>query len=388
MNRWKDWYEQGKRDLEMGHPPVQEVRGHAEGKVMSKLLAAFCGALLLWASLRSAFPSAPKAIPPLQGIGWLNSSPLSPETLKGKVVLVDFWEYTCVNCLRTLPYVKAWDERYRDKGLLIIGVHTPEFEFGKKPENVKRAVERFRIRYPVVLDSNYDIWRAFGNQYWPRKYLFDARGRLRYDHIGEGSYDHTELQIQKLLLELHPDLKFPRPLKGLTHEDKPGAVCLPTTRELYVGYARGQMGNPEGYKPEQAGVYRDPGRHDEGLIYVQGAWQNEKEALRHARKSSNHGDYILIKYKAIEVNAVIKPASRKSFRVYVFQDGKPLPEADRGLDIRYDEQGRSYLPVSEPRMYRIVNNREYGTYELKLSSDSENFALYAYTFGACTVPKR
>ena len=133
--------------------------------------------------------------------GWLNSPPLSAAGLRGKVVLVDFWTYTCINWLRTLPYVRAWDEKYRDQGLVVIGAHTPEFEFEKNVANVRRAVSDMRVAYPVAIDSDYAVWRAFGNNYWPALYFIDAQGRVRYRHLGEGEYDRTERMIQQLLAE-------------------------------------------------------------------------------------------------------------------------------------------------------------------------------------------
>lgn len=326
-------------------------------------------------------------LPPIHGDHWFNSPPLSPAQLAGKVVLVDFWEYTCINCQRTLPYVKSWHERYHDQGLVIIGVHTPEFEFGKKVENISRAVKELGIKYPVVMDNEYEIWNTFNNSYWPRKYLFDAKGKLRYDHAGEGEYAETEAQIQKLLHELHPSAHFTKPLKALTREDTPGAVCYPATAELYAGYVRGRLGNREGYKPEQTVNFKDPGNHLDGLIYANGPWVNERQALRHAQPSGELNDYILIKYHAIEVNAVMKPEGEPKFRVVVLQDGKPLAQDDKGEDIRYDEHGQSYVQVDEPRMYRIAYNKKYGKHELKLTSTSPGFALYSYTFGACAIPK-
>lgn len=327
------------------------------------------------------------AIPTLKGDYWFNSPPLTPEELRGKVVLVDFWDYTCVNCLRTMPYMRAWYDRYHDKDLVIIGVHAPEFEFGKNPKNIEEAVQRLGLKYPIVMDNEYHIWKAFNNHYWPAKYLFDARGRLRYNHAGEGDYDRTESEIQKLLRELHSGEKFPPPLSGLTHEDKPGAVCYPMTPELYAGYWRGNIGNPEGYQPETIVHYHDSEHHHDGALYLEGQWKNEYQAMRHAEKTNRLSDYALIKYHAIEVNAVIKPEGESPFRVVVFQDGKPLSKEDKGADIQYDDQGRSYLNILEPRMYRVVYNQKYGIHELKLASDSPAFALYAYTFGACTVPK-
>jgi thiol-disulfide isomerase/thioredoxin len=143
------------------------------------------------------------------GLKWLNSPPLTLEGLKGKVVLVDFWEYTCVNCIRTFPYLKAWHQKYRDKGLVIIGVHTPEFQFAKEKPNVERAMKKFGLDYPHIVDSDYVVWRTYGNRYWPAKYLIDSKGFVRDFHFGEGGYAGTEATIQKLLKELNPEVVLP-----------------------------------------------------------------------------------------------------------------------------------------------------------------------------------
>jgi hypothetical protein len=276
---------------------------------------------------------------------------------------------------------------------VIIGVHTPEFNFAKKEKNVSAAVKKFGLKYPIVLDNDYRIWNAFHNEYWPREYLFNAEGKLCYTHIGEGDYGRTEKQIQILLHELHPDLKFPPLLRPMTLEEMPGAVCYPMTPELYVGYQRGNIGNSQGYEPGKVAHYRDPyqqklGDYRDGVVYAQGDWRDQKQDMLHARSTKRLEDYILIKYHAITVNAVIRSASGKKFQVYVFQDGKPVPVKDKGSDLRYDKKGRSYLLISRPRMYRVIHNQKYGSHLLKFASNSPSFALYSFTFGACTVPEK
>jgi thiol-disulfide isomerase/thioredoxin len=325
-------------------------------------------------------------LPPLRGTVWLNSNPISPQALKGKVVLVDFWDYTCVNCLRTFPYLKGWYARYHKDGLVIIGVHTPEFDFAKKVQNVEAAVHRFGLEYPIVLDNDYNIWHAFHNEFWPHEFLFDAFGKLVHEHIGEGDYGRTELYIQESLRKIHPNEKFPKPLAALTPEEMPGAVCYPTTPELYVGYSRGVLGNPEGYSPGKVVDYVDPKHYQDGEVYANGEWRDEPEDLRHARTTKNLEDYIVIRYHALEVNAVIRPIGTKVFKVYVTQDGKPVPVSDKGADLHYDAHGESYIWVDQPRMYQIVYNQKFGSHVLKLASNSPDFALYSYTFGGCTVP--
>ncbi|MBN2379658.1 redoxin domain-containing protein [candidate division WOR-3 bacterium] len=314
---------------------------------------------------------------------WINSPPLSMKELKGKAVLVDIWDYTCVNCIRTLPYIKEWHEKYSDKGLVIIGVHAPEFEFAKTRANVEKAVQDFGIRYPVVMDNRFEIWTSYANMYWPRKYLVDAKGYIRYDHAGEGGYEETERKIQELLAEIDPSIEFPAVIPDTSGRGAKGKVCYPMTPELYVGYERGRIGNPEGYKPGQVVDYARPEKLVDGLIYAYGAWRNEAEAMIHARITPDPTDYIGIRYHALEVNAVIKPEKGEGFRVWVKQDGKWVKPEDGGSDLKFDSQGASYLEIGEPRMYRIIRNAEYGAYDLHLYSTSDGLGIYAFTFGAC-----
>ncbi|MEK6854351.1 MAG: thioredoxin family protein, partial [Nanoarchaeota archaeon] len=227
----------------------QEGRGLAEKGQTTEAIAAASVSELKRAD------SAVKA-PELVGISdWINSKPLKLADLKGKVVLVDFWTYTCINCIRTLPYLTLWQEKYSDKGLVILGIHSPEFDFEKDLENVKRAVAKYSIKYPVALDNDHDTWRAFRNNYWPHKYLIDVNGRIRYDHTGEGSYDRTEMAIQELLKEraekMDEKVAIPKSIsspKGVTGVNFTSIA----TPEIYFGYsfARVNLGNEEGFRPE------------------------------------------------------------------------------------------------------------------------------------------
>jgi len=318
------------------------------------------------------------------GTAWLNSKPLTLAQLKGKVVLIDIWEYTCVNCLRTLPYIKEWHRRYAKDGLVIIGVHAPEFEFGKKLENVKRAVKDLGIEYPVVLDNEFRIWRAFANQFWPRKFLMDARGIIRYDHAGEGDYQQTEGAIQQLLKEIHPNLKFPKPLPYLRGEDKPGAVCYPMTPETYAGSRRGKFAFL--VHPDSPYLYKDSHRYEDGEIVLNGLFTIYSDRTVHARSTNAFQDYLALQFHASEVNAVFKPENPSPFAVYVTLNEEPVPEDRRGADIQVDPEGKTFMEVDEPRMYKIISGQQWGTYVLKLYTNSPDFAIYAFTFGSCLVP--
>ena len=190
---------------------------------------------------------AEKIHAPEIGRTWINASAATLRQLRGQVVLVDFWDYTCVNCIRTLPYIREWYRRYRHLGLTVIGVHTPEFHFAREPEHIRRAAQEFGLEYPIVLDNDYEIWQAYSNRCWPAKYLIDKDGYVRYYHFGEGSYSQTEEAIQKLLREIHPQVTLPALMEPGLEADRPGTRCLPVTPELYLGFSRGQLGNESGY---------------------------------------------------------------------------------------------------------------------------------------------
>lgn len=324
-----------------------------------------------------------KNMPPLIGgpESWMNTGGKSLDARTGVVYLIDFWDYTCVNCIRTLPYVREWHDRYKDKGLVVVGIHTPEFGFAKKHEVVQEAVDMFAIDYPVLLDPDYENWNVYANRYWPHKFLVGPDGKIIYDHAGEGAYGETEAMIQQALREINPTVKLPKPMTPATGANKPGAVCYPMTPELYVGYRRGNMGSPEGYRDDEIVDYTDPGGHIDGKIYASGLFYNDAECLRHADKTVQPEDYIAIRYHALDVNAVMRPEGGE-YEVIVTQDGHPLDPADAGPDV-FLAEGQSRITVDQPRMYKIVENREFGTHELKLSSNSDSFAIYAFTFGSC-----
>jgi thiol-disulfide isomerase/thioredoxin len=305
-------------------------------------------------------------------------------------VLVDFWEYTCVNCIRTLPYLKEWHRRYADKGLVIVGVHTPEFEFGEQKGQVAASAKRFGLNYPLVNDARYANWNAYGNQYWPRKYLLDRTGRVVYEHAGEGAYGDTEAQIQRLLKAARPGVALPRLMDPVRGADKPGAVCYPQTREIYAGFWRGPdyfRARPA-MRPRAVQDYTDPagGRRENGVFYAHGRWRMEEKHIRHARATDEpFTDYIALRYAALEANAVLRAENGKPFDLFLQQDGRPLGREDKGEDVRFTDDGRSFVRVDAPRMYQLVANRSWGQHELKLGAASDGMGLYSFTFSSCEV---
>jgi thiol-disulfide isomerase/thioredoxin len=315
--------------------------------------------------------------PELTGGTWIQHGPVNIRELRDKaVVLIDFWDYTCVNCIRTLPYVSGWHRRYHKDGLMVVGVHAPEFTFAREKSHVADAVREFALEYPIVLDNGYEIWRAYSNRFWPAKYLADAKGRLRYYHFGEGGYQETELAIQTLLRELHPSLDLPPPMEPVRDSDRMGAVCYRVTPELYLGHARGQFGNPEGVQADRPHDYRDPGRHMEGLVYLSGRWQIEQESAR----AQEPGAAIDLRYTAADVNLVMAPPPGSVVRAELV-----LSDAQRpGDDVKHDN-GRAYVTVERPRMYNLVANEMVSSGALTLRAESPGLSAFAFTFVSCVV---
>ena len=317
---------------------------------------------------------------------WLNSTPLSFRQLRGRVVLVDFWDYTCVNCIRTLPYVQAWHERYRDKGLTVIGVHTPEFTFAQYESNVERGIREFGLTYPVVIDSNREIWKSFANRYWPTKYMLDKDGYLRYGHFGEGGYGECEQVIQELLRETDPGIGLPSVMEPVREEDQIGAVCYRATGELYLGHARGRIGNEGGFKEDQIADYAFQGPLQENFFYANGRWAATAEYFE-AAESGPHS--LRLKYEAAAVNLVMACPQAPSAEVVILEDGKPVTQKQAARDtlFRPDAKGtqESYLLVDSPRMYFLVDNHDFGLHELELRC-STGVAAFAFTFTSCVDP--
>jgi thiol-disulfide isomerase/thioredoxin len=307
--------------------------------------------------------------------GWINTDPIRIADLKGRVVLVDFWTYTCINCIRTLPYITDWDRKYRGKGLVIIGVHTPEFEFEKDYNNVLNAVHKYNIKYPVAQDNDYATWKAFNNHYWPAKYLINKDGKIVYNHFGEGAYEETEKKIQELLSEIGEVSET-----GLSYFKPEAGYGLPQTPELYAGYslARQQLGNEEGYKPGITVDYKLPDSLKNNLIYLEGKWQNNADNLGH---SGSKAGSINLKFTARTVNIVAFPAGSNA-EADILVNGRYLTKKVAGKDIKFEGE-RSFIAVDHSDLYNLLGmDNDYGTYTLKIIVKSDSFAWNAFTFGS------
>jgi cytochrome c biogenesis protein CcdA/thiol-disulfide isomerase/thioredoxin len=289
-------------------------------------------------------------LPPLDGLGpWFNSEPLTREQLRGKIVLIDFWTYSCINCLRSIPYVRAWDERYRKDGLVVIGVHAPEFAFEREPANVARAVRDLGIRYPVALDNSYKLWSALKNNYWPAHYFIDAEGRVRYHHFGEGNYVMQERVIRQLLSEAGR-----APMGASLSQARGGGAQIQAniaelkSPETYIGYWRAdRFVSPGGLLRDRPKTYAAaPLKLNDWAL--EGRWINGEKSSR----SPTAGAKIQYRFHARDLHLVLSSATGKPVRFRVTIDGR-APGEDRGVDIAADGSGR----VTTERLYQLVRQK-------------------------------
>lgn len=318
------------------------------------------------------------AMPPLAGATqWFNSPPLTSESLRGKVVLVDFWTYSCINCLRTLPYLKAWNEKYRDQGLVIIGVHAPEFAFEKDRHNVEQAIRDLGITYPVAMDNQFAIWNAYKNQYWPAHYLIDAQGLIRDQHFGEGAYRETEQMIQSLLKEAHHgalaagDDGFVQVMgSGATA----AAADMQRSPETYVGYARQQnLVSPEAVRKDIAAHYSAPRKLKPDQWALSGKWRISPEYA--AVQAS--GGAISYRFQGRDLHLVLGTLDGMPVRFRVTLDGAS-PGANHGSDI--DEQGNGV--IREQRLYQLIRQSgKYAIHTFRIEFLDADAKAFAFTFG-------
>ena len=315
--------------------------------------------------------------PPMDGAtGWLNSPPLTPDALRGKVVAVDFCTYTCINWLRTLPYVRAWSEEYADQGLVVVGVHTPEFSFEHDAENARRALAEMHVEFPIALDSDYAVWNAFTNHYWPALYLIDADGRIRHHRFGEGDYERSEKMIQQLLSDAgteHADREIVDVVG--TGAEAPADWEHLESPETYLGFQQGlNFASPGGFAAERSRVYQVPDRLALNEWALSGEWTIGAESA----VSNAPNARIAFRFHARDVHLVMGPADPGSAIGFsVFVDGRPATDA-HGSDVGADGTGK----VDFPRMYQLVRQR--GSIESRLFEiefETPGGEGFCFTFG-------
>lgn len=298
--------------------------------------------------------------------GFVNSEPFKLADYVGeKVILVDFMTYSCINCQRTFPHVVSWYEQYKDDGFIVVGIHTPEFAFEKDKENVAKAMQEAGINYPVVLDNDYGTWRAYGNNYWPRKYLIDIHGNIVYDHIGEGNYDETEAKIRELLAgraeKLGESLDLGDP------SDVPEVDVSARSPETYFGSLRNEYLESGRSGVNGVQIFSREDNPSANALYLSGEWDIQDEY------AESRGGSVMYRYSAKKVYIVA--TSEEAIRVRIVQDGVPVSSA-RGADVGED----GYVTVREDRLYELINNAGPGTHTLEIQAP-RGFRAFAFTFG-------
>lgn len=319
---------------------------------------------------------------------WFNGGPVSD--WRGRVTLVDFWTYSCINCLRTLPALRAWHARYAALGLIVLGIHTPEFPFEREPANVALALGELGIAYPVVLDNDRALWDRFANRFWPHRYLIDPDGRIVHDHAGEGSEAATERAIRALLAARPGAAPLPPPAFGDDADDAAsvegaiGAVCVPGTPELFAGYYRGVSGNPGGFREDRVARYTEPGGYREGYIHLAGTWRVDADAAHFVGPEPGS---LRLAFRGTAPNVVLAPASATpiavAMRITAPTAEEPALPASPAAAI---------VTVDAPRLYRLpptawaIDPAALPATALRLLTlvpASPGLAVYSFTFGAC-----
>jgi thiol-disulfide isomerase/thioredoxin len=311
--------------------------------------------------------------PNMQGIAyWINSPPLNLSELKGKVILVDFWTYSCINCIRTIPHLNAWESEYGSNGLVIIGVHTPEFQFEHNYTNVKNAAERFGIKYPVAMDNNYSTWDAYGNEYWPADYVIDKNGNIRYASLGEGNYNQTEAVIRELLE--NAGYAIPSESTNISSTVNFSGIGSP---EMYFGYSEvaghgSYFSSADALYPNRTVNYTRPNATLQNVIYLSGSWYDAPYSMVAVNNSR-----IFLIYKAKNVNIV---ASGNSSTIVVKLDGRNLSQSYLGSDMRLSN-GEAIATINSSRLYNIVSAPSYNGWHTLEIDANPGFRIYTFTFG-------
>ncbi len=352
-----------------------------------KLLSFMMSLAFVVASARAELtPGTPAPEFPKDAI-WLDGTPHSFATdLKGKVVLVDFWEYTCINCIRTFPHLKELYTRYHRYGFEIVGVHKGEFAFASEADKVRNAYKRLKLPYPAIADTKDAVWNLYDCNSWPDSFLIDGDGIIRDAHQGEGDYSKLETDIQRLLKQKHPELDF----SGITitpDRDVEAAGCGTKSEEIYVGYERGsswggQIANREGFRNNKVVNYAPTKRRVKRGFFAEGKWLNRPDDFESVAPSTPQATVSLgITYHGRDVFAVFDRSVNGPVTLVVTRDGKPVPEAIRGQDVRMDRDGRTIITIDESRMYYVITREDDRNHELRFFPLAAGARICSFTFG-------
>ena len=324
-------------------------------------------------------PAFPKA-----GV-WLNSRPLDKTFFEKKVTLVYFWDYTSLNCLRDLVFLKHWHEAYHANGFQILLIHAPEFPFAREKQNVEKALERYKIHEPVFLDNDFTLWTAYKIYAWPSKVLVDSKGVVRLVQAGEGQYVDTEQKIRKELFRMNPDAKLPEPVVSDEPAEYDSEVCGSMTAETYIGYKRahwwgGEVANRNWTKPDETTVFKDRGDRVQRGFFLHGLWKNGEDHFEHARQTKELKDYLGLLYYGNQIFAVLQssnPAPKR--RVYITRDDAPVPLEKWGTDVKEDDLG-TYVEIDAPRLYQFIQNEDEEQHEIKLWAKDLGVSINSFSF--------
>lgn len=331
--------------------------------------------------------SKPRGVPNFPGKGiWLNTTPLDQKVFKEKLTLVYFWDYASINCVREIGTLKQWHDLYHPYGLQQVWVHSPEFEFAKDRKNVEKALERFKVSFPVFLDNEFKLWEAYKVYSWPTKFLVDDQGRIVHTQTGEGQHLSTEAKIRELLAQINPGGILPDPAGKEETEKFDFEQCGMMSAETYTGYRKANwwgasIANRQWVPPNQTVAFKDRGERVERGFFVEGLWASREDYLEHVRKTESLTDYLGLVYMAHEVYTMADlPGAKREAKIYVTRDETPVPQEYRGADLKEDETGGTYFVIEEPRLYYLIANEDPQPHELKLWTKTSGVGIHSFSF--------
>lgn len=331
------------------------------------------------------FPKRTHIAPELRGVHWLNSGPLSIHNLRGNVIVLFFWDHTDIRSLHMLEYIRELYDRYNDVGLVVVGVHSPAFDFAGKVESLERVVRERGLLFPVVMDNDRTIFENYRNSETPALIIIDQEGSIRSQYHGRGKQQLIERDVQVILHDSGWVDALPLPMDAVRPEDIPGVMLTKESPQIFFGYLKGSLGNKDGFNPESVYSYEDPGFYLQGRFYLNGIWRSDRHKITLEQPASD-GGYIVIKYQGMEVYALIGQEDHTPLRLDVTQDGVYLTADNKGEDVSIDYDRRSYIEVDSPRLLHLVKNDTSGEYILKITSRTPGFEMYSLTCIPSVVP--